>query len=184
MTTPGHPRRGPGRTRIITAASIGAVTLAGLFALGANLGILTGSAESEVGKVSAAGDLVPADTRVVDVYVDAQGNPTTAPAAATAVTGAQRFVVGDAGTVDVSSNPAGPHIDAITPASGWSARQVPTSGSAIRVSFSDGTQTLDLTATTGLDGAVTGTVEAVAVPPVAPPTTRHDEEYEGGESDD
>ncbi len=56
------------------------------------------------------------------------------------------------------------------------------------VAFTDGTRTLDFTATVGPDGTVTGDVtEATSAAPAPQRTTDHesdDHEYEGGESDD
>lgn len=52
MTRTTTPTSGSRRTTAITAASIGAVGLAGLFAVGANLGILTSTDRSNVGTAS------------------------------------------------------------------------------------------------------------------------------------
>lgn len=186
MTSPKTPNRLSGRTKIITAASIGAVCLASVFAIGANLGILTSADESKVGTVAAAGDLVPTDTRVVDVYLDQQGNPigstTVAPA------GSQRFTVDAAGTVDVSASGTTAQVDSVTPASGWTATPATTAGAATSVTFTDGTRTLVFTATVGADGTVTGDVtEPSTTASTTQRTNDHesdDHEYEGGESDD
>ena len=89
MTSPKTPNRLSGRTKIITAASIGAVGLASVFAIGANLGILSSTDQTKVGTVAAAGDLLPATPQVVDVYLDKQGNPL--PTAPSTPVGSQRF---------------------------------------------------------------------------------------------
>ncbi len=176
--TPNQPSR---RTKIITAASIGAVVLASLFAIGANLGILSSADQSKVGTVAAAGDLVPANTQVVDVYLDAQGNPLASNS--TAPAGSQHFTVASAGTVDVSAIGGTARVDLVKPASGWTATPATTTGNGVAISFTDGTRTLDFTATVGPDGTVTGDVTESTSAATAPkPTTDH--EYEGGESDD
>jgi hypothetical protein len=70
MTSAKAPSPLSGRTKIITAASITAVALASVFAIAANLGILSSANQTKVGTVTAAGDLLPvrpgaadADTR-------------------------------------------------------------------------------------------------------------------------
>jgi hypothetical protein len=185
MTSPKTPNRLSGRTKIITAASIGAVALASLFAIGANLGILSGADQSKVGTVLAAGDLVPA-TQVVDVYLDAQGNPITS--ASTTPSGSQRFTVDSAGTVDVSAGGGTPRVDLVTPASGWTATPATSTGTAVAVTFTDGTRTLEFTATIGPDGTVTGDVtETTAAAPTTQRSSNYESDghdYEGGESDD
>lgn len=174
MTSTRSRTRRPGRTRLITAASIGAVGLAGLFAVGANLGVLAGADESEVGDATAAGDLVPTDTKVVDVYLDQPADPptsTTNAAADAAAAGSQRFTVDVAGTVDVSTVAGRARLDRVTPAPGWSAAAVRADGADVAVSFTDGTRTLEFTATAGPDGAVTGDVtESSGGDPTAGPT--------------
>lgn len=180
---------------MLTAASIGAVGLAGLFAVGANLGILTSSEQRDVGNVSAAGDLVPADTRVVDVYLDEPGPAPTSTTVAPA--GSQRFAVDAAGTVDVSAGAGRARLDLVTPARGWTARSVSARGADVAVAFTDGDRTLQFTATAGADGTVTGDVTESAATPTARPGTRpaddedhedrHEDDdhgYEGGDDDD
>lgn len=194
MTRTKPADRPTGRTKMITAASIGAVGLAGVFAVGANLGILTSTEQGDVGTVSAAGDLVPVDTRVVDVYLD---DPAAAPTATTsAPAGSQRFEVDAAGTVDVTGVDGRARLDLITPAPGWTARSVSAGGADVAVAFTSGDRTLEFTATASADGAVTGDVtESAGVTPSARPDTRQredddeqhddeDHEYEGGDFDD
>jgi hypothetical protein len=185
MTSPKTPNRLSGRTKIITAASIGAVGLASVFAIGANLGILSSTDQTKVGTVAAAGDLLPATPQVVDVYLDKQGNPL--PTAPSTPVGSQRFTVDTAGTVDVSAVDGTARVDLVTPASGWTATSPTTTGTGVSVTFTDGTRTLDFTATVAADGTVTGDVtEATAASPNPQRTGDHesDHEYEGGESDD
>ena len=186
MTSAKNPNRLSGRTKIITAASVGAVVLASLFAIGANLGILTSADQAKVGTVAAAGDLLPSTTQVVDVYLDKQGSPL--PTDRSQASGSRRFTVDAAGTVDVSAPGGTPRVDLVTPATGWSATPATATGTSVAVTFTDGTRTLDFTATVGPDGTVTGdVVEATAAAPTSPRDDHHesdDHEYEGGESDD
>ena len=186
MTSHKTPNRLSGRTKIITAASIGAVGLASVFAIGANLGILTSADQSKVGTVAAAGDLIPANTRVVDVYLDKQGNPLAS--ASTGSAGSQRFTVDSAGTVDVSAKGATARVDLVTPARGWTASPATTTKTVVAVTFTDGKRTLEFTATVGPDGAVTGGVtESTAAAPTTKRNDDHeskDHKYEGGKSDD
>ncbi len=205
MTSPKTPNRLSGRNKIITVASIGAVGLAGLFAIGANLGSFSSAGPSKVGTVAEAGDPIPTDTRVVDVYLDEQGNPlATDPAASepAAPAGSQRFTVDSVGSVDVSALGGTARVDLITPASGWTATPATTTATGVAVTFTDGTRTLQFTATVGPDGAVIGDVtEPRTGSPTALPTSQRDDdhesdddesddyesvnhEYEGGESDD
>ncbi len=156
MTSTPSPSRLSGRTRIITVASIGAVSVASLFAIGANLGILTRADQSDLGTMSAASDLVPVDSRVVDVYLDEQGNPVGT--SATDPTGAQRFTVDAAGTVDVSVGATAPVIDRIDAAAGWSAGPVTTTGGRVAVTFTDGTRTLHFAASLAADGTIVADV--------------------------
>ena len=57
--------------------SIVAVGLAGATAVSANIGILDAASDSNVGNVSAAGDLTPPATQVIDVYLPDETAPTT-----------------------------------------------------------------------------------------------------------
>ena len=186
MTSPKTPNRLSGRTKIITAASIGAVCLASIFAVAANLGILSSADQTKVGTVTAAGDLLGANPQVVDVYLDKQGNPL--PTDPSAPAGSRRFTVDTAGTVDVSAADGTARVDLVTPASGWTATPATTTGTGVAVAFTNGTRTLDFTAVLAADGTVTGDVtEATAASPTPQRTGGHesdDHAYEGGDSDD
>jgi hypothetical protein len=171
MTSPKPTERLSGRTKLITAASILAVVLASLFAVAANLGILNSADRSSVGTLSAAGDLTPA--------------------VASERSRSQVFSVGTAGTVTLSSVDGHARVDRISPAAGWSGRAVEASGAEVAVSFTDGTRTLELTATVAADGSLAGDVtDASTTAARAPSRSDHEsvedeeEEYEGGESDD
>lgn len=205
MTSPKPPARLTGRTRIITAVSIGAVGLAGLFAIGANLGILTSADQSDLGTMSAAGDLVPVDSQVVDVYLDEQGDPVGV--GSTEPTGSQRFTVDTAGTVDVTAGPDGLRIDRIDTAAGWTATPATPTGGAVAATFTNGTRTLHFAATLAADGTIAADVtEPTDAPSADPPAAGtapaggavrddsddsyedededEDDEYEGRDSDD
>lgn len=156
MDTTKTPERNSKRTKIITVTAIGGVALASLFAIGANIGILTNTDQSKVGALSATADLAPPDTRVVDVYLDQAGNPL--PSTSSALPGSKRFTVDAAGTVDVSADAGAAHIDLVSPASGWTAAPVATAQEGVAVAFTDGTRTLEFTAVVGPDQTVTGDV--------------------------
>jgi hypothetical protein len=171
MTSPKPTERLSGRTKLITATSVVAVVIASLFAVAANLGILNNADRSSVGTLSATGDLTTAD--------------------APARSRSQVFRVDTAGTVTVSPVDGRARVDRIRPAAGWSARAVEASGAEVAVSFTDGTRTLEFTATVAADGSVVGDITD-ASPGAARASSRRDdesieheeEEYEGGDSDD
>ncbi|HPU38579.1 MAG TPA: hypothetical protein PLS63_03330 [Microthrixaceae bacterium] len=165
MTSQKTPNRLSGRTKIVTGASILAVGLAGLFAIGANVGILASTDPTRVGTLAAAGDLVPTDTKVVDVYLDSQGMPLSSDPSAPV--GSQRFTVDTAGTVDVTTDGGVVSVRLITPANGWTAAPVTAAASQAGVTFTSGSRTLHFTATLAADGTVTGDVTE----PVAPSIT-------------
>lgn len=181
-----HPPedRPSGRTTVITAASITAVLLASLFAIGANLGILTSADKSPLGTVTAAGDLT-SDTLVIDGSFDERtDDPTSA-----ALPGAQRFTVDEAGTVDVAVGPEGARLDLASPSSGWTATPVTIPGADVALVFTNGTRTLEFTAVVGPDGTVTGDVTEPSLAATTPrPTSVHDsdddESHDDHESDE
>ncbi|MGB6057428.1 MAG: hypothetical protein WBF71_04120 [Microthrixaceae bacterium] len=153
------------RTSAITVASIVAVSLAALFAVGANLGILNSADDTNVGSVSAARDLLPAGSDVVDVYLDQQG---TRPDPSSVIsTTSRRFQVDQAGTVTVSTVDGHAQVDSIDPAAGWNGKAVQASGADVAVSFTDGTQTLEFVATANPDATITGDVTVATDGPAA-----------------
>jgi hypothetical protein len=204
MSTPHEKKRFIGRTSLITAAAIAGVVFAGAVAVGANIGILDAADNSEIGSLSAAGDLVPANTQVVDVYLD---EPTTTTPATTSTTqesaaqdsaGAQEFAVDAAGTVGVIPTAGGVRLGDVVANPGWTWSLAQSDPSALTVAFTDGARTLNFTASIGPDGTITAAVEEpiVSVSPSAPPAKYQgddddgydddyeDEEHEGGEDDD
>ncbi|MGB3410734.1 MAG: hypothetical protein WBA45_06010 [Microthrixaceae bacterium] len=163
---------------MITIASIVAVSLAALFAVGANLGILHNADDTNVGSVSAASDLLPAGSDVVDVYLDEQGTAAN-PAAARSIS-AKTFQVDQAGTVTVSTVDGHAQIDSIDPTSGWNGQAVQASGADVAVSFTDGSQTLEFVATANSDATVTG---EVTVATESPAVTGSDDNYDDSHHD-
>jgi len=196
-----------GRTRLITIVSIVAVGLAGATAVSANIGILDAASNSNIGTVSASGDLTTPSTQVIDVYLPSTtGAPTTAVQTTAAQTsaaraaGVQEFTVDVAGTVAVASTDAGLRLDSVTPTAGWSWTLTQTSQTELMVTMTDGTRTLEFMAATTVDGNIAANVNEPIVTP-APPAANggtntgtntggnygddeHEGEYEGGGDDD
>jgi hypothetical protein len=189
MTTAPHTGWFTGRTRLITIVSILAVGVAGATAVGANIGILTAASESNVGSAT-AGDLT-ADTQVVDVYLPATAASTTAPPTSTAV--AQEFAVDAAGSVAVAATDTGLRFDRATPTLGWTWNLTQTSPDALMVTFTNGTRTLEFTASRNADGSIAAAVNEPIIT-AAPPSGggggggdddhESDDGHEGGGDDD
>lgn len=154
MTSPKPSTPLSRRTKVITAASIGAVGLASLFAIGANLGILARADDSDVGAMSAAGDVPMPAAQVVGFGLGQQTDPLGATSAA--VDGSQHFTVDTAGSVDVSVIDGRAHLDLASPSDGWTATPATGTGADVAVVFTDGTRTLEFTAVVGPHGTVTG----------------------------
>jgi hypothetical protein len=189
-----------GRTSLITAVAIAGVVVAGAVAVGANIGILNAADDSDIGNLSAAGDLIPADTQVVDVYLDEPTSPTTATTLSTQDAAvAQEFAVDAAGTVAVVPTPGGLRLGDVVANPGWAWSLAQADSSALSVTFTDGVRTLEFTASIGPDGTITAAVEEpiVAVSPAASvdddddysdddhEDDEHEEdEHEGGDDDD
>lgn len=175
-----------GRTRLITVISIIAVGVAGATAVSANTGILNSSSNSEVGSVSAA-DLTTPNTQVVDVYLDGQPSASTLPT--TGAAGVQEFAVDTAGTVGLTSTEAGLRLDSASPAVGWTWSLSQSGPTQLMVTFTDGTRTLEFTASQNADGTIAAGVNEPIV--TAAPANNNsggyegdDEEHEGGDDDD
>lgn len=171
------------RTRAVTVASIVAVGLAGLLAIGANLGILSSTDDTKVGTLAAAGDLIPTDTRVIDAQLDSQGQPL--PSDATVAAGSQRFTVDAAGSVEVAVDGDAVRVQRVTPASGWTARPA-TDPSGAAITFTHGTRTLHFTATLAADGSIAGDVIEAVTPAPAARTHQDDDDHKADDhpSDD
>ena len=179
-----HPGR---RVRLITAAGITAVVVAGAFAIGANIGILDASSDDQIGALAAAGDLTPA--------TDAAPVPTDAPPPPRA---AQTYVVDVAGTITVEDNGHTVVVDTVEPNPGWTWAAGPSDDTHTELTFTDGNRTLVFTATRTPDGRLDATVgdatPTTAAPPATAPahdanddTEEHDDEeheHEGWDDDD
>ncbi|MGB8858323.1 MAG: hypothetical protein WCC60_03660 [Ilumatobacteraceae bacterium] len=186
MTTAPNTGWFSGRTRLITIVSILAVGVAGATAVGANIGILKASSESNVGSTT-AGDLTTPNSQVVDVYLPGQAASTTL--APTLSTGIQEFTVDTAGTVAIATTDNGLRLDSANPATGWTWSLAQTSPGQLMVTFTDGTRTLEFTAVKNADGTVAAAVNEpiVTAAPPAPSgggSYSGDDEYEGGGDDD
>jgi hypothetical protein len=188
MSTTHEKKRFMGRTSLITAAAIAGVVVSGAVAVGANIGILNAADDSEIGSLSAAGDLVPADTQVVDVYID---EPTTTTPATPASAIAQEFAVDNAGTVAVIPTAGGVRLGDVVANLGWTWSLAQSDASALAVTFADGVRTLEFTASLGPDGTITAAVEEpiVSVSSTVPTAQyqgddHEDEEHEGRDDDD
>lgn len=132
------------RTRVITAASVLGVVLAGGAAVGANLGILNASASSELGSLEAADSSLVADL-------------TPAERAAWKV-----VVVGDAGSVTLSVHEGELRVVSAEAVDGWKRSIERPHEGQVRATFTNGTRTLVMLATLAVDGSVSATVEEAA----------------------
>jgi hypothetical protein len=185
------------RKSVITAAVIAGVALAASAAIAANIGILSAADDSEIGSLSATGDLAPADTQVVDVYVDDSATTTT-PASTGQTAEGLEFAVDAAGTVTVIETADGVRLGDVVSNPGWTWSLAQTDASALTVSFTDGTRMLEFSASVGPDGEITAAVNEPIVAAVANGSYdghgadgdddehEHDEheEHEGADDDD
>ncbi len=160
---------------MITAASIGAVGLASLFAIGANLGILARADDSDVGTMSAAGDAVTPAANVVDIGLGQQMDPLSS---TPAVDGTQHFTVDTAGTVDVSVVDGSAHLDLASPSDGWTATPTAGNGTDLVVVFANGTRTLEFTAVIGPDGGLAGDLTESTTEAAAPADHHDDDDHD------
>lgn len=165
-----------------------AVGLAGATAVSANLGILDAASDTNVGTVSAAGDLTAPSTSVIDVYLSDQTSATASTGApGGAAPGVQEFAVDVAGTVAVASTPTGLRLDSVSPSAGWTWSLAQTNQAELMVTMTDGVRTLEFVAAATADGNIAASVNEPIVTSASPAgnTGGHDdEEYEGGDDDD
>ena len=177
-----------GRTRgaqVYAVLAIAGVALAGSAAIAANIGILSTADNSEIGSLSAAGDLAPADKQVVDLYLDDPASTTTSPTAQPP--DAREFAVDAAGMVSVVKSAMGVRLGDVVANTGWSWNATRTDTASVMVTFTDGTRTLEFGAAVGPDGSITAAVnEAILSTSSARPTRNDndDEEHEGRDDDD
>ena len=185
------------RRTVITAAAVAGVALAASAAIGANIGILSAADDSEIGSLSATGDLAPADTQIVDVYVDDSASTTTPTSTGQTADGLE-FAVDAAGTVTVIETADGVRLGDVVGNPGWTWSSAQADASALTVSFTDGTRALEFSASVGPDGEITAAVNEPIVAAVENGSYddhgvdgdddehEHDEheEHEGADDDD
>jgi hypothetical protein len=145
------------RRSVITAAAVAGVAVAASAAIAANIGILSAADESEIGSLSATGDLGPADVPIVDVVVDDSASTTTPTSAGQSADGVE-FAVDAAGTVTVIETADGVRLGDVVSNPGWMWSLAQTDASALTVSFTDGTRALEFSASVGPDGEITAAV--------------------------
>lgn len=167
-----------GRTRIVTALSILVVGIAGATAVGANIGILDSASDAQVGDASVTEEFGAQPTQVVDVYLPATSGVV------------RRFAVDAAGTVAVSATNLAVRMDEIQASPGWSWTLVQSSSTSLRITFTNGTRTLEFTATIAADGSLSTAVIEPSTDSVSTADENVDddyeeyEEYEGSDDDD
>lgn len=156
----------------MTVLSILAVGLAGAAAVGANIGILDSASDGSISEDS--GDVAPS-TQVVDVYLP----PTTGATA----DGAQRFLVDSAGTVALTTTAAGLALEEVVPTPDWSWTLVQSESTSLLVTFTDGTRTLEFTASTTGDGTIS-TFVSEPIAGSAPAVCDDDGDDDDGDDED
>jgi hypothetical protein len=184
------------RRSVITAAAIAGVALAASAAIGANIGLLSAADDSEIGNLSATGNLASAGTQTVDVYVDDPASTTT-PTLTTQTAEGLEFAVDAAGTVSIIETSDGIGLGDVVANPGWTWNVAQSDASALTVTFTDGTRTLEFHASVDSNGAIAAAVNEPIL--VAAPNGSDDdhgdddeheddehegEEHEGGEDDD
>ena len=125
------------RTGLITAGAIAGVVVAGATAVAANVGILSAADDSEIGSLSAAGDLVaPTETQVVDVYVD--DPPGTVAPSSQPPNDTYEFAVDSAGTVSVITTADGIRLGDVAANPGWKWSLAQGNATTLTASFTSG----------------------------------------------
>ncbi len=193
------------RTSLVTAVAVAGVLIAGTAAVAANIGILNASNDSSIGSLSATDDLLPSTTldpgvpMVVELAAPALESTTTEAPTTTVAPGAS-YVVDEAGTVSVTSSPAGLALLDAAANPGWTPTATQPDAMSLRVAFDNGTRTVVFTATLSADGTIVADVTEpvivagatpnapVAAPSAATPSYSDDDKYESDddkyESDD
>jgi len=146
------------RTRLLTAASVIVVVLAGAAAVGANVGILDSAAETPTGKLSAAGELTGAGGASAAGGSSPAGVPSPVSSVVVPGSGARQFAVDAAGTVTVSGSAGGLRLESVAPASGWRWTATQSTAWMLLITFTDGTRILEFVASSAADGTVSATV--------------------------
>jgi hypothetical protein len=184
------------RTALITAASIAAVVFAGAIAVGANLGILTvaDSAPAGVGQLTAATVVKPGAVTPATKYV-----------AAKKVANSQKYIIKQAGSVNVAFSKKNLRLVDVTVKKGWKWELAQTGDKKLTVTFKHGSDTYTFVAAVDQHGKLTAKVDHpitkvtpaassgssvtwVAAPAPSPSSASHGGEggdsHEGGGADD
>lgn len=158
---------------MVTVLSVVAVGLAGAAAVGANIGILGSASDSSE-------DLLVStpSSQVVDVYLPSTSN------ALGSVTGAQRFVVDAAGTVALTTTEGGLALDEVLPSPGWNWTLVQSASSSLMVTFTNGVRTLEFTASSARDGAISTSVSEPVAGSAQVVCDDHEDDHEDDDHDD
>lgn len=182
------------RATLITVGCVAAVAVAGAFAVGANLGILDASADSKIGTLSAAGDLLPA-TSAPSGAASAPAATAADPAASGAgAPASQTYTVDVAGTVSIAMDGERAVITGVAANPGWTWVQRDAGDDGAHVLFSDGSRVLAFDARPTGGGSFDATVGESAAPatatttagltPVVPVDDHEEHEHEGWDEDD
>lgn len=127
---------------VVTSLSIAAIVLAGGAAVAANVGILSAADDTPMGTLSAEADLATVAPM--------------SPSSTTAAGAPQRFVVENAGQVEVLRSGDTLALGEVLPSTGWEASPGAGTSDSAEVTFTSGTDRLIFTATLDADGTVTG----------------------------
>jgi hypothetical protein len=164
------------RTALVGAATLAVVVMAGVAAVGANLGILGTTDRGPIGELSAA-NLPTTESQTVDVDTQSPGPGGT---------GAQQFTVGAAGEVWLLLDGSGLQIDKVQPNPGWRWVSSPASPGEVRVEFESGAHRVAFGAVLNADGTITARADELAPSPSIHPddSDRDDRSDDDGDDDD
>jgi hypothetical protein len=154
------------RTALIGAASLAAVVVAGVAAVGANLGILGAIDHGPIGELSAA-NLMTTEPPTIGAAVEDPGRPAA---------DGQPFTVGSAGAVWLLSDGTDLQIDRVQPNPGWSWTSSPASPGEVRVDFSSGGHRVAFLAVHNADGTITARADELARGPAQTSPSNHSDD--------
>ena len=168
------------RTSFITAGAVTGVLLAGIAAVGANIGILNAADNGNVGDLNAVVTVTtPPETiptsvepQVIDVYVEEPANSTpaaTTPSSTAPQVDVQDFVVDDAGTVSVESTESGVLLDGVALAEGWTWISSQSAEGELEVTITSADSEYVFTASLFEDGTIVARVDELIVNVVRAP---------------
>ncbi len=170
------------KTKLISAASVIGIVLAGSTAVAANVGILGQADAGGLGELSVVADPGSLEPQVIDIQLDPQAQPsaTASPVGSQTPTpdaspspspiNGQPFVVEDAGVVTVASEPTGLRIVEVSPSDGWRYVNNDAPAGTVSVTFDSDAATYVFTASVQADGSVLANVEQPIVQFVPGPT--------------